>query len=102
MAAVVAEQFLGGGKQRLVYVLGGADLAQEVGQIVALGETGELRDVVQTYVDQARDAGVLQPSEELGRGFARKTDRTDLHVSSTGELKRASCPSCAGASGGAY
>jgi hypothetical protein len=49
-----------------VDVLGAAQLAEEVLEVVALGEAGELRRVVQPHVEQAADAGFFQGSEEGG------------------------------------
>ena len=42
-----------------------ADLPQEEAQIFLLRETGELRRVVQSYVDQSLDPRLPQDTEEL-------------------------------------
>lgn len=47
---VLIKKVLRGGEQWLVQVVGGAQLAQEVGEVVALGEAGELRDVVEADI----------------------------------------------------
>lgn len=49
-----------------------AELAEEVGKIVALGEGGELRRVVAAYVEEAEDAGGFQGAEEILRGPLRE------------------------------
>src|SRR5581483_2805925 len=77
------EELLRGRQERLVDVLGAADLAQEVAQVVLLREPGQLRDVVQPDVHEAPDARLPQPFEELFGGFLRETDCGDLHAGSS-------------------
>ncbi|MOA44830.1 hypothetical protein D3C78_1671590 [compost metagenome] len=51
-----------------MHIVDAADLFQEEGKIIGLGEAGKLRRVVQPDIDDRLDAGLLQPSEEiLGR-----------------------------------
>jgi hypothetical protein len=45
------QNVLRGCQQRLVHVLGVAQFAQEIGQVIAFGKGGQLRDVVQPHVD---------------------------------------------------
>ena len=51
------EHGVGRREQRLVHVLNASDLPEEVGEIVGLGEAGELRGVVQTDVDDLPHTG---------------------------------------------
>ena len=51
----LVEDVLGGSEQRRVLIIGSGDLAQEVREIVPLGEAGELRAVVEPDVEQALD-----------------------------------------------
>ena len=76
---VAVENFLGGGQQRLVPVLCAADLANEESQIVALGEPGELRNVVEADVQQLADARAFQKAEELLCRLFCETDGIDFH-----------------------
>jgi len=54
---VLVEHLLLGCEQRLVEVVGAAQLPQKEWQILLLGEAGELRGVVQPHVDQALYSG---------------------------------------------
>lgn len=47
---------------------------QEVGEVVALGEAGELVAVVQSHVDDLADGGVLQGVEEGPGGSLGEAD----------------------------
>ena len=77
--AVRVEELLGGCEREFVDVLEVDELAQEVGEVVALGEAGELVGVVQTYVDDSAHACLGQPVEEvLGRGL-READGVEPH-----------------------
>src|SRR5262249_13214725 len=88
---VVVEELPGRGEQRLMPVVGAAELAQEERQVFALGEGGELRGVVEAHVDEALDARAPQGSEEVGRRSLRKTDRIDLHGGASSGPKSDSC-----------
>src|SRR5690606_5604809 len=55
---------------------------QEEGEVVPLGEAGQVGRVVQPDVDQPLDAGGPQRSEELLGRVPGETDRTDLHDAS--------------------
>src|SRR2546423_3143442 len=77
---VVVEHVLGRRKQGLVAILGAANLVQEEGEVVTLGKPGQLRRVVQPYVDKSPDPGTSQRSEEVRGGSFRKTHRIDCHV----------------------
>lgn len=76
---VGVEHLLRRGEERLVHVIGATQFAQEVLQIFALGEAGQLRDVVQPDVNQALDSVATEDSEELGGSLLRETDRKDFH-----------------------
>ena len=66
-----------------VQVLGPAQFLQEEGQIVPFGEGRQLRDVVQSNIDQSSDAVSSELSEEVGGCGLRKTDRKDFHGDSS-------------------
>ncbi len=85
---VAVEHFLGGGQVGVVDVVGVADFLEEIFEVVAFGEAGELGDVVEADVEEAADAMLFQEREELGCGFLRETDGTDFHVSSLVSAKR--------------
>jgi hypothetical protein len=76
---VVIEERLGGSQQRLVVIVDMTQLTEEEFEIVALGEAGQLGDVVEPYVDELLDAGAVQGAEELSGTLPRKTDRVDLN-----------------------
>src|SRR5262249_3987804 len=79
------------GQQRLVHVVGVAHLAQEERQVVALGEAGKLRHVVQSHVDESSNAVSSEDAEELGGVFLGETDRKDFHGESSGTSNRDPC-----------
>jgi hypothetical protein len=80
------------GEPGLVNVLRAAEPLQEKREVGATGEAGELRGVVQAYVEQAFDAGVLQRPEELGRRLLRETDRVDFRGLASVSGNRTGCP----------
>ena len=55
---VVVEESLGRGEEGLVFVPSPDKLAQEEWEILRLCESGELRRVIQAYVEQPIDLGV--------------------------------------------
>ena len=81
------ENVLCGGKQRLVFIGNAANLMKKVGEVGLLGESGELRGIIQPYVEQALDAVSLQCAEELAGSLFGKTDAVDLHLSSSSSAK---------------
>src|SRR5918912_1050244 len=96
---VGVEHVLSRRQQGLVEILGTADLVQEEGKVVTLGKPGQLRRVVEAYIDKAPDAGASQRSEEVRGGSCRKTDRVDFHSLTSSSGKRASWPpACRGTS----
>jgi hypothetical protein len=48
-------------------------------EIIALGETGQLRNVVEPDIDQAGQAGAPQFAEKLAGRLLRKSDRENFH-----------------------
>ena len=63
------EDFLRGGEKWLVLVGNTAYFEEEVGQISLLGESGELRGVIQPHIGQALNVIDLQCAEELAGIF---------------------------------
>jgi hypothetical protein len=76
----------------LVQVLRTTKLLQEEREVGATGEAGEPRGVVQAYVEEAFDAGILQCPEELGRRLFRETDRVDFRGLASVSGNRTRCP----------
>ena len=66
------------GQAGLMDVLRIAEPLQEERKVSATGESGETGCVVQPYVEETLDAGILQRPEELGRRLLRETDRIDF------------------------
>ncbi len=63
-------------------ILGAANRSGEVSEVLPFCESGQLRNVVQSNVENALNAGLSQSLEEvLGRTLC-KTDCGDLHVDS--------------------
>ena len=93
---VGVQQLLRGRQERLMDVVGGTDLLKKELQVVALAEAGELRDVVQSDIDQSLDSISLEDSEELGGRLLGKTDRKDFHASSGVLSYRSGCTSSFG------
>src|SRR5262245_57992066 len=58
-----------------------ADGLREVPEIVSLGESGELGNVVQAYVYEASDPGPLKPGKERLRGLLGESDGENPHIS---------------------
>src|SRR6266545_3180797 len=56
-----------------------AQLPEEVAKVVPLGESSELRHVVQPNVHKSGDAGGRQLLKEALGAVLRETDRVDLH-----------------------
>ena len=56
----VVEDYLRRGKRGKVDVLHAAKLIEKVGEVVLLGETGELRPIVEPYVDDASGARLTE------------------------------------------
>src|ERR1035441_1237970 len=52
---ISVEHFLRWREQGLMFISCAADLTQEVSQVRLLGEGGELRGVIQSYVEEALD-----------------------------------------------
>src|SRR5690606_17658526 len=67
---------------RDVDVLHRADRAEEVGEVVALGEGGELGRVVEPHVDDPLCSRGREPAEEVLRRRLGEPDREDLHGTS--------------------
>ncbi len=45
------QDILRGGQQRFMHIIGVAQFAQEEGQVIAFGEGGQLRHIVQPHID---------------------------------------------------
>src|SRR5690606_33154554 len=69
-------------EHRQMFILHPADLTSEVAQIIAFGEAGKLRDVVQPDVDDLPGPGSPEPIEEVLRRGLGEADGEDLHVPS--------------------
>jgi len=52
-----------------------SDLSQEVFKIRPLRESGQLRAIIQPYVEETLDPGLLQRGEELFRCLLREANR---------------------------
>jgi len=61
---VEIEDVLGGSQRRPMLAAHATDGLGEIGEIVALGEAGQLRDVIQAHVDDLPDADLFQPLEK--------------------------------------
>jgi len=69
LGPVTPQHVLGGRQFQAVGVVARAQSVQEVFQVVAFGEAGQLAAVVGADIDDAADAMALQQAEELARGL---------------------------------
>ena len=76
---VVVQHLLRGRQRRYVHVVHAADFGEKKAQVVALGETGELRHVVEPNIHDAARTGRPQEFEEPTGGLLRETDGEDPH-----------------------
>ncbi len=65
---------------RDVSIVDPVDGTEEVREIIPLGEAGELRDVIQTNVEDTDDSSGLQLCKELLGGLFREPDRMKLEL----------------------
>ena len=73
------ENFRRRSEDREMNVVDVADSFSEISQIILLGETGELRDVVETHINKPLHAGFPQPRKEGLGGFFREAYGENLH-----------------------
>ena len=62
-------------EQRLMHIRDPADPVEEIGEVIGLGKTGELRRIVQAHVHHLLHAGRQKPVEKPLRARLRKADR---------------------------
>ena len=62
-------------EQRLMHIRDPADQGEEIGEVIGLGKTGELRRIVQAHVHHLLHAGRQKPVEQPLRARLRKADR---------------------------
>src|SRR5262249_29257495 len=86
---VAVEHLLRRRQQRFVAIVGAAELIEEEGQVLSLGEAGELRDIIQADVDQPLDPGAPQGPEEFQGRLPAETDRIDVHPTALDPASRA-------------
>src|SRR5262249_29207407 len=76
-------------------VIGAANLAQEELQILSFRETRQLRNIVQSHIDESLNSIAPEESEELRGVFLRETDRKDLHGDSSAGSNKVRCTNVA-------
>lgn len=65
---------------RTMEIIDPADRPEEIAKIIPLGETGQLRDVVESYVDHSLDTRPDQQGKELLRRLLGETDGKYLNL----------------------
>ena len=74
-------------EQRLMHIRDPADPVEEIGEVIGLGKTGELRGIVQAHVHHLLHAGGQKPLEKPLRARLRKADGRDARFRQVSVLR---------------